>query len=104
MLRIGGQKVPTALLLLIATDCVVIALGLLLATAVRFSIHNYGSVSFYLASWQTFFRFILAILVCEVSLYFNDVYDFRLISARSELLVRLLRAFGIACFGLAIFY
>ncbi|MBZ5695427.1 MAG: TIGR03013 family PEP-CTERM/XrtA system glycosyltransferase [Acidobacteriia bacterium] len=70
----------------------------------RFSIHNYGSVSFYLASWQTFFRFILAILVCEVSLYFNDVYDFRLISARSELLVRLLRAFGIACFGLAIFY
>jgi len=104
MLKIGGQKVPTALLLLIFTDCILITLGLLLATTIRFSIHNYGSVVFYLASWQTFSRFVVAILVCEVSLHFNDVYDFRLISSPSDLLVRLLKAFGIACFALAISY
>ena len=37
MLKIGGQKVPTALVLLVATDCVLITLGLFLATVVRFS-------------------------------------------------------------------
>jgi len=104
MLRIGGQKVPTALVLLIATDGALIALGLLLATVVRFAGGDYGPVIYYLSSWQTLFRFILAISVCELCLYFSDVYDFRLITVRSELLIRLLRAFGIACFGLAVCY
>lgn len=104
MLRIGGQRIPTALLLVIAADCVLITLGLVLAIAARFSVDYYGSIIFYLASWQTFFRFVVVILVCEISLYFNDVYDFRLVSVTSELLVRILRSFGIACFGLALFY
>lgn len=104
MIKIGGQRVPTALLLVVLADCLLIALGLLLAIAARFSFQNYGSIVFYLASWQTFFRFVTAILVCEIALYFNDVYDFRLVSVASELFVRMLRAFGVACFGLAAAY
>jgi sugar transferase (PEP-CTERM system associated) len=46
----------------------------------------------------------VAILVCEVSLYFNDLYDFRLMATRSEILVRLLQAFGVACLALAVCY
>ncbi len=58
----------------------------------------------YLANWQILFRFLLVILTCEVSLYFNELYDFRLMTTRNEILVRLLQAFGIACLGLAVSY
>jgi sugar transferase (PEP-CTERM system associated) len=104
MLRIGGQKVPTPLLLLVATDCVLVAMGLLLATVARFSVSSYGPVLEYLGTSKTLLRFSLAILVCEVSLYFNDLYDFRLMATRSEILVRLFQAFGVACLALAVFY
>lgn len=104
MLRIGGQKVPTPLLLLVATDCVLVALGLFLATVARFSVSSYGPVLEYLGTSKTLLRFSLAILVCEVSLYFNDLYDFRLMATRSEILVRLLQALGVACLALAVFY
>ena len=104
MLKIGGQKVPTALVLLVATDCVLITLGLFLASVVRFSFGARSSIVYYLASWQSIWRFVLAVLVCELSLYFNDLYDFRVIASRRELLVRLTQAFGVACIVLAICY
>lgn len=104
MLKIGGQRVPTSLMLLVITDCVLIAIGLMVATVARFSVEAYGPVTLYLATWRSVFRFALAILVCEISLYFNDLYDFRLIATRSELLVRLLQAFGVACLALALCY
>ncbi len=104
MLRIGGQKVPTPLLLLLAIDCFLIAVGLFLAAVLRFYVANYGPVFYYLLTWQTFCRFVIAILVCVISLYFNDLYDFRLMKTPSEMLVRLLQAFGVACLTLAVFY
>jgi sugar transferase (PEP-CTERM system associated) len=104
MLRIGGQKVPTPLILLVAIDCVLITAGLLVATVLRFSVSSYGPVIEYLATYRALFRFLLIIVVCEVSLYFNDLYDFRLMSTRSEILVRLLQAFGIACLALSVCY
>ena len=104
MLRIGGQKVPTPLLLLLAIDSFLIAVGLFIAAVLRFSVANYGPVFVYLTTWRTLFRFLLAILVCEISLYFNDLYDFRLMKTPSEMLVRLLQAFGVACLGLAVCY
>jgi len=104
MLKIGGQRVPTPLLLLLGVDCILIGLGLAIATFARFSILNYGAPLQYLASSQTFFRFFLVILVCEISLYFHDLYDFRLISSLSEVLIRLLQAFGVACLALAVCY
>jgi sugar transferase (PEP-CTERM system associated) len=102
MLRIGGQRVPTALLLLVAADAFLITAGLLLAIIARFG--NYGTVVLYLGTTQTTFRFVVAVAVCEVSLYYNDLYDFKLIMTTSELLVRLLQAFGIACLALAVCY
>jgi sugar transferase (PEP-CTERM system associated) len=104
MLKIGGQRVPTPLLFLLAIDCILIGIGLVIAASVRFSIHNYGSAILYLSSWQTSFRFFLIILVCEVSLYFHDLYDFPLITSLSEVLIRLLQAFGVACVALAVCY
>jgi len=104
MLKIGGQRVPTSLLLLVAADSVLIALGLLVATFARFSFGNYGSAIYYLVSGPTALRFLFVIVICEISLYFNDLYDFRLTTSRSEILVRLFQSFGIACLALAVFY
>ncbi|HXX00935.1 MAG TPA: hypothetical protein VEJ00_06955, partial [Candidatus Acidoferrales bacterium] len=104
MLRIGGQKVPTPLLLLLAVDCLLIAFGLVIATGLRLGVNGLPYVMHYLGNWQTLLRFLLVIAVCEVSLYFNDLYDFRLMATRNEILVRLLQAFGIACVGLAFSY
>ncbi len=104
MLKIGGQKVPAPLMLLVTIDCFLMAVGLLLATVLRFSMSRYGPVVAYLVTGQTLFRFLLVIALCEVSLYFNDLYDFRLMTTRSEILVRLLQAFGVACLALAVCY
>src|SRR5690348_3732627 len=104
MLKIGGQKVPNSLLVLLAIDCVMITLGLLLAIGLRLGVNGLGHVLSYIGTSQTAARMVVAILVCEVSLYFNDLYDFRLMRTRSEILVRLLQAFGVACLALAVIY
>jgi sugar transferase (PEP-CTERM system associated) len=104
MLKIGGQKVPTSLLFLLVADCFLIILGLLIAASLRLSRGDYGPVLAYLLRSQTAYRFLLAIVVCEVSLYFNDMYDFRLMRTRNEILVRLLQAYGVACLALAVCY
>lgn len=104
MLRIGGQRVPATLLLLIVTDSVAIILGLVLASIVRFWVADYGSVRAYLMTWPMAIRLSAALIVCEIALYFNDLYDLRLVTRRSEILVRLFQAYGIACLALSLFY
>jgi sugar transferase (PEP-CTERM system associated) len=104
MFKIGGQRVPTPLLLLLGVDSFLIVIGLIIAIFARFSIRDYHSAIHYLASGQTFFRFLLIVVVCEVSLYFHDLYDFRLIVSLSEVSIRLFQAFGAACVALAVFY
>jgi sugar transferase (PEP-CTERM system associated) len=104
MLKIGGQRVPTPLLLLVTADCILIGIGLLVATFARLSVGSFGSATFFLLTWRTFFRFLLVIVICETSLYFNDLYDFRLTTSHSEILVRLFQAFGVACLALAVCY
>jgi sugar transferase (PEP-CTERM system associated) len=104
MLKIGGQRVPTPLLLLVAADCMLIGIGLLVATFARSSVGGFGSAIPYLLTWSTLFRSLLVIVICETSLYFNDLYDFRLTASHSEILVRLFQAFGVACLALAVCY
>jgi sugar transferase (PEP-CTERM system associated) len=104
MLRIGGQKVPTPLILLVGIDSILISIGLFFAIAARLGIGGLAPVLNYLHSWQTVLRFAAAILICEICLYFHDLYDFRLIATRSELVIRLLQAFGVSCLALAVSY
>jgi sugar transferase (PEP-CTERM system associated) len=104
MLKIGGQKVPTSLLFLLGIDAIVIVFGLVIATIARFSVNHYGSVLAYLGAWQSFYRFAVVIAVCVVALYFNDLYDFRVVATRSEIVVRLFQAYGVACLALAVCY
>jgi sugar transferase (PEP-CTERM system associated) len=102
MFKIGGQKVPTRTILLIVSDITVIILGLILVTAVRF--HDRVAIHSYLSSHFTFQRFGLVALVCVLSLYYNDLYNARVLSRRHESIVRLVQALGITFIALAILY
>ncbi len=102
MLRIGGQKVPTRILLLVIFDGLLIVAGLLVAIALRF--HDSKAFFSYLRGPHMLARFALVVVVCELALYYNDLFDPQVISRRSEFFVRLLQALGIACLVLAIFY
>jgi sugar transferase (PEP-CTERM system associated) len=102
MFKIGGQKVPTWTILLIASDVTFILLGLILVTAARF--HDRVAIHAYLSNHLTPQRFGLVALVCVLSLYYNDLYSARVLSRRQEALVRLVQALGITFISLAILY
>jgi hypothetical protein len=102
MIRIGGQKVSTQTILLLITDTLLVVLGLLVATLVRFE--SFHTSLHYINSVQTVGRFGLVVLTCGLSLHYYDLYDGRIVRRHGELFVRLLQALGTVCLVLAIFY
>jgi sugar transferase (PEP-CTERM system associated) len=102
MFRIGGQKVPTRTILFIASDVFLIILGLLMVTAARF--HDRATILHYLGDGLAPFRFALVTLVCILALYYNNLYDTRVLKSRPEALVRLVQAVGITFLALATIY
>lgn len=92
--------------LAIVTDCALIDIGLNLAVAAR--LQSFRALSTYMHHPATL-RIVFVILTCVVVFYHSGLYDFRFMSrrrygARSEILARLLRAFGIVVLALAVFY
>ncbi len=102
MLKIGGQKIPARILVLLASDACLTILALLVSTGLRF--HSVGPVLLYLRSPLTIPRFLVVIAACLLALYYHDLYDPEVIGHRSELYVRLFQALGTACLGLALIY
>jgi sugar transferase (PEP-CTERM system associated) len=49
-------------------------------------------------------QIVLVVVVCETSLYFTDLYDFRVVRRRMDLLARMTQAVGAACVLLSIIY
>src|SRR6266852_8507331 len=102
MLKIGGQRVPPRILLLVASDGILIVVGLLVAIGLRFLYLRLALA--YLRGPQTVFRFAFVVVACLLALYYNDLYNPQVLRRRTELMVRLLQALGFACLGLAIGY
>ncbi len=102
MLKIGGQRVPHKTVLLVLADSVLIVIGLLLASGLR--LYQSGLFSSSFEGMRTVLRFGVVVLVCELSLYYHDLYDFQILKRHSEMFARLLQAFGISCAVLALCY
>ena len=100
MPRIGGQTVPKRLLLLVLIDSISIAIAL--SGAMYFRSSEAGWAADF--SFLTVVRFALVILVCELTLYFNDLYVFEVVRRRSSLVTHLVNALGITCLILALLY
>jgi len=102
MLKIGGQKIPTATKFLVVGDACLITLGLCLAILIRFQ--DFRQVWNYLCLPDMPLRFGIVLLTCGISLYYNDLYASRIVNRRSELFVYLFQAVGTAWVSLAILY
>ncbi len=102
MLKIGGQKVPGKMLLLIASDALLIAIGLVCSVALRF---QSGPVILnYLRAPEASYRFALVIAISIIVLYYNDLYNFELMTRPHDLFTMMLQGYGTACVALAVVY
>src|SRR5579863_9138451 len=100
MVRALNQYFPGRLFFLIATENALFILGVW--AAVSFDI---SSLRFdLLLSPILFSKAFLITGVCQVCLYFNDLYNLKSIRSQLELLVRLLKALSMASFTLALVY
>jgi sugar transferase (PEP-CTERM system associated) len=102
MLKIGGQKVPGKMLLLVASDALLLAIGLTCSVALRFQ--SVPVIRQYFSAPENLFRFAVVILICLLALYYNDLYNFELMSRPHDLLSLMLQGYGSACVALALTY
>ena len=100
MPKIGTHEVPARTLLLVAVDGVAIMLALLAANAARTTV-PFPEMILQFGLWS---KISLITLVCGVSLYFNDLYDFDVVRRQDNLFVHTMRALGAACFLLALLF
>lgn len=82
-------------MLLLILDATLIVVGLMVAAMVRELYEPTG--------WMVT-RFMIVVVVCLLSLYYNDLYDSQVLRQHSQLYVHLLQAFGISCAALALVY
>ena len=100
MLSIGSHQVPTRTLLLLGVDAVAIVLASMAAIALRLP----AEVPGVFADGGIWAKIGLITLVSWLSLYFSDLYDFRVVRRRTSLLVHIMQALGAACVVLAVTY
>jgi sugar transferase (PEP-CTERM system associated) len=100
MPRIGTHEVPARTLLLAGVDGTAIILSLVAASAKRFPI-TFGVDLQDSVYWG---KLGVVAVVCWLSLYYSDLYDFRVVRRRADLLAHTLQALGAACLTLAVLY
>jgi sugar transferase (PEP-CTERM system associated) len=100
MLKLGGQQIPSKILLLAVLDSLFVAAGLLLAIVLRF--HDLAGIMNYLRAPDTVAHFVIVILICELALYYNDLYDLGEGSGSAGTFMQLLQSLGLCCVALAI--
>jgi len=92
MIKVLNQYFPGRLFVLLFTENVLILFGIWAVVA-----YTTGSVTLsLLAHPQIFGKIFLITAVCQVCLYYADIYDLRSIGSRVEVFMRVLQALGVA--------
>ncbi len=102
LVKIGAHYVPRRSLILALSESLLFLLALVSATVLRFL--DLSMARDYFSHPQTWLRFALVTLVCQLSLYYNDLYEVRVASTRGVKLVRAFAAMGIALLTLSVLY
>lgn len=98
MLRILKQYFPIRnVVFLILEGCIIFVTFLLSTILLTFS-------DSYWFDFTLVLRITLITFVCQISLYYNDLYDFEIASTIPEISIRLLQALGITSIALAFIY
>ncbi len=98
MLRILKQYYPVRNAVFVIGEGVFIFVSVVLASWII--IGN----DFILADRAISLKIMLIVLICQVSLYYNDLYDLKITDTKSELFIRLLQALGASAILLAPVY
>src|SRR5437868_6583828 len=100
MIKILNQYFPGRLFILVATENVLILLGIWAAIS-----YHPGSVHFSAADYPAVFAKALFItVICQFCLYYADIYDLRNVSSKLEICLRVMQALGAAALILAILF
>jgi len=83
-------KDPVTTKVLVVGDACLVSLGLCLAILIR--LHDFRSALHYFRLPDMPFRFGIVLVICGISLYYNDLYASRVVNRRSELFVYLFQA------------
>ena len=102
MFKIGAQEIPSRTLLLVLFDVLSVVAGLLMAIALRF--HDQHTIVAYMGRPHIILRFALVLAVCEIALYYSDLYSRSESTSGLETFMRLLQAQASVCFVLALAY
>src|SRR5215207_293329 len=96
-----GLKFSTRTAFLVIADIVAVVTGLLFSLFLRLG--NVGALDQLNehAGWR---KISLASLVWILSLYFHDLYDYRIVSQRGEMTLRMIQAVGVSWVTLAVIY
>ena len=87
-------------LVLFAVEDGIILLALLAAMAIRFQ----GAMPEVLGASNEWLRIAIVVGVTQMSLYYHDLYELRVLNSRRELFIGLLQALGVASIALAVVY
>ena len=97
MLQIFKKYYPLRNIFFVAGEAIFIYISLLLATMI-----SLGSDTFF-PEPQSLMKLFLTTAVYQACLYYNDLYDLKILDSLKELSVRLLRALGFVAIFLALF-
>jgi len=100
MVKILNQYVPARVFLLLVTENILIILGIWVVV----SLQTGGKAFTLLPQSALLGKALLITVVCQVCLYFNDLYDLKSIRSRAQVVVRALESFGAASIILALIY
>jgi exopolysaccharide biosynthesis polyprenyl glycosylphosphotransferase len=102
MLKIGGQAIPSRVLLLAASETGLILIGFLCATSLRCLRPDIRAIEYY--NPRTIGALAVAAVVCSLMFYYRDACDPRVFGDSRLLLVRALQGLGTSCIVLASLY
>ena len=99
-MKIGSHQIPAQTQLLAIVDTAAIVLALIGTIGLRFA----GNSPRILSSGAAWARITLVTAVYWVSLYFSDLYDFRVLRRRVSFVPHIMRALGAGCVILGLTY
>ncbi len=102
LVRIGGQYYPRKTLTIAFSEALLMMVSLLIATVLRFP--HLAALQGFLSDRSNWYRFVAVAIICQLSLYYNELYDIGATRNPSVLLIRLLRALGTAFLALAMLF
>lgn len=99
MLRILNKDVPLRSFLFVIAEALLIYAAILISAYLRL-----GGLNKPFWSSEVLSKALLMVVVCQISIYFNDLYNLQVTDTYLELSHRLTKALGIASISLAIIY